>query len=276
MSSGQVLRLVFVQPAAPRNTSVGQRNKACSQNVGLAPSHPHSTQPGVLGGTPQVGDPHQGSSHVQALPRRQAPGPDPQTGLPADGAAKRQKGRGGSFCFVSDTLQLLPSYPSTPGTLGRIWGAVTPSLLCCEFLPLTAHPKSWLLTQGRERPQPLRLRLCLSGAPEGNQPLRRQQRQLPPAHSLPSCSCLPSPDTTFLALAPPIPHPHHEKGMKTLKHSNTPLLPAFICLSAKAFFTLLGPGEGSHGAASHGNLLYYNCSLTIPAVTIFSLQHSFH
>lgn len=92
-----------------------------------------------------------------------APGLDPQTELPADRAAKRQKRRGGAvrgergdFCFVSVTLQILPSYtphiiPSM--TFGRIWRAVTPSLLCCEFLPLTAHPNSGLQTSGREQPR---------------------------------------------------------------------------------------------------------------------------
>lgn len=35
---------------------------------------------------------------------------------------------------------------------------------------------------------------------------------------------------------------------------------------------LLGPQrEGSRSASFHGNLLYYNCSLTIPAVTVFLL-----
>lgn len=35
---------------------------------------------------------------------------------------------------------------------------------------------------------------------------------------------------------------------------------------------LLGPRwESSRSASFHGNLLYYNCSLTIPVVTVFSL-----
>lgn len=145
VSSGLVLRLVFVQPAAPRNTSVGQRNKACSQDVVL-PLHTH---------TPPSLESSEGPHRRGPLSRFQpCAGTAPvwshrQNSLPME----QPRDKVGGLLFVSDTLQLLPFYSPPPVTFGRIWRAVTPSLLCCEFLPLTAHPNSCLLTPGREQPR---------------------------------------------------------------------------------------------------------------------------
>lgn len=95
--------------------------------------------------------------------------------------------------------------------------------------------------------------------------------------------------TPQTAPATPLP-PHHGSGLpisgshnifshwllppqeKELKQS---FLPAFIPVASVDAF-LRVPGAGGKAAGFHGNLLYYNCSLTIPAVTIFLFQHLFH